>query len=192
MKKYLVYTISLVLLCSSLMAQEPDDHGNEEASVITEQYKGFSAAGKKGDLRLTSTISFGSFPVVSSSQVAWRGVFDYYVTDVLSVSGTSQIPFNEVIGFKPYFLALGGNIHYFKTGDFDFFFGGSAGFEIVSHATLPSKAVSAIDMGTGVIWYGDLFHFTAEISYRRSEYAANGFIFDMNRILYHFGIGIKI
>ncbi|RME93443.1 MAG: hypothetical protein D6767_00960 [Candidatus Hydrogenedentota bacterium] len=165
-----------------------------ESEVAEESYQPFTLIGKTGELRLSSNLYYQK--LLNTSLLGWKGVFDYYITDVVSITGVSMVPFSDANGIKPYFLSLGMNIHFWHVGDIDFFAGGTAGFTIITHELASTKAQPTVTMGGGLTFFGDFFNLTLEYQYHYADYTdtikGNLTYYDLNAHVLSAGIGFRI
>ena len=166
----------------------------EAEEVEDEDFESYTNVPKKGNLRLTGSLAFTKVFISNKdqNQIGWRGVFDYHVFDMLSISGISHLPLASVDGFRNDYFGLGGNVHPYNLGDLGFHFGATAGFVIVQAPRLATKAVTGIEFNAGLGWYGSFFHLMGEVSFRFSEYYSRGVHLDMNELIYSGGIGFKL
>ena len=140
-----------------------------------------------GPLALTSF----DYQQKKANQLFWKGSFDYFLKDRISISGVTYLPLYD--GHKSLnqtYLGLGGNLHLLKFNRIEVFMGATAGSAIVNpDEKLPRKALNALEFGVGTVLYDSFFHLLAEVNYRRSEYYSGSQFIELNQLLYSIGMG---
>jgi hypothetical protein len=152
----------------------------------------FSYALSEGNLRLSGSLAMTNleYDQKNASQLFWKGCFDYFLKDWVSVSGVSYLPIYD--GHKSLnqsYFGMGGNLHFLKFNRIELFAGATAGFAIVNPGGLPRKALNALEFGVGTVLYDSFFHLLAEVNYRRSEYYSGSQFIELNQLLYSIGMG---
>ena len=152
----------------------------------------FSYVLTEDNLRLSGSLALTTidYQQKKANQLFWKGSFDYFLKDRISISGVAYLPLYD--GHKALdqsYLGLGGNLHLLKFNRIEVFTGATAGFAIVNPGGLPRKALNALEFGVGAVLYDSFFHLLAEVNYRRSEYYAGSQFIELNQLLYSMGMG---
>lgn len=189
-------SIMLILGSHTLFSVEQNAQENQQQEEITEEesYATYSLVGKKGDLRMSGSLYYSK--VLDDSIIGWRGVFDYYMTDVFSFTGVTHIPFQAKKDIKPYYFSLGMNTHFWHYGDLDFFAGGTAGFTVVQHELASTKGEPTVTLGGGMTLFGTFFTLTMEYQYHIVDYTdtirGNTTLIELNQHVFAVGVGFRM
>jgi hypothetical protein len=166
-----------------------ENAGNNSTDSSEDQSE-YSYTGKEDNLRLGMGLGFSN--IGHKGNISWKGIFDYYLSEIWSFSGKLQISLTDHYNYNHHFGGLGILVHFLQLYNFDFYLSGISGFTLVMHIDNPIKLVPTIDLGLGIIYFSSFFFLFGEFNYRLAEYYMEKIYIELYEQIFSVGVGFKI